>query len=154
MAPQTSANVVIHFRDKNASAGLTGIDPKKESDLSSEVGMGRFLTSSDYKSIVIGSGVSESLFRMMITPGNKIRLYYQDQYLDFTVVGVLKEQQQTSFAGPGSNQNNQMYITHKAMKELMGRDRLQLWQFPGYCRRSGSDRQYHRKDKNCAYEIP
>jgi len=121
VAPQTSANVVIHFRDKNASAGLTGIDPKKERDLSSEIGLGRFLTSADYKSIVIGSGVSESLFRMMITPGNKIRLYYRDQYLDFTVVGVLEEQQQTSFGGPGSNQNNQMYITHKAMRELMGR---------------------------------
>jgi putative ABC transport system permease protein len=121
VAPQTSLNVVIHFRDKNASAGLTGIDPKKERDLSSEIGLGRFLTGSDYRSIVIGSGVSESLFRMMITPGNKIRLYYQDRYLDFTVVGVLKEQQQTSFGGPGSNQNNQMYITHKAMKELMGR---------------------------------
>jgi putative ABC transport system permease protein len=121
VAPQTSLNVVIHFRDKNASAGLTGIDPKKERDLSSEIGLGRFLTGADYRSIVIGSGVSESLFRMMITPGNKIRLYYQDQYLDFTVVGVLKEQQQTSFGGPGSNQNNQMYITHKAMREPMGR---------------------------------
>lgn len=121
VAPQTSLNVVIHFRDKNASAGLTGIDPKKERALSSEIGLGRFLTGADYRSIVIGSGVSESLFRMMITPGNKIRLYYQDRYLDFTVVGVLDEQQQTSFGGPGSNQNNQMYITHKAMRELMGR---------------------------------
>ena len=125
------ANVVINFRDKNASAGLTGIDPKKENDLKSKVGLGRFLTGSDYKSIVIGSGISQSLFRMMITPGNKIRLYYQDRYMDFTVVGVLKEQQQTALGGPNSNQNNQMYITHKAMKELMGRERLLLWQFPG-----------------------
>ena len=119
---ETSANVVINFRDKNASAGLTGIDPKKENDLKSKVGSGRFLTSSDYKSIVIGSGVSQSLFRMMITPGNKVRLYYQDRYIDFTVVGVLKEQQQTALGGPNSNQNNQMYITHKAMKELLGRE--------------------------------
>jgi len=121
VAPQTSASVVINFRDKNASAGLTGIDPKKENDLRSKVGSGRFLTSSDYKSIVIGSGISQSLFRMMITPGNKVRLYYQDRYMDFTVVGVLKEQQQTALGGPNSNQNNQMYITQKAMKELIGR---------------------------------
>jgi putative ABC transport system permease protein len=113
---------VINFRDKNASAGLTGIDPKKENDLKSKVGSGRFLTSSDYKSIVIGSGISQSLLRMMITPGNKVRLYYQDRYIDFTVVGVLKEQQQTAFGGANSNQNNQMYITHKAMKELLGRE--------------------------------
>jgi putative ABC transport system permease protein len=122
VAPETSANVVVHFRDKNASAGLTGVEPKKEIDLKSKVGLGRFLTDSDYKSIIIGSSVSQSLFRMMITPGNKIRLYYQDRYMDFTVVGVLKEQQQTSFGGPGSSQNNQMYVTHKAMKELMGRE--------------------------------
>ncbi len=122
VAPETSASVVIHFRDKNASAGLTGIDPKKEGDLKDKIGQGRFLTDSDYKSIVIGSGVSENLFRMAITPGNKIRLYYQDRYMDFKVVGVLEEQEQTSFAGPGTNQNNQMYITHKAMKELLGRE--------------------------------
>ena len=30
VAPQTSANVVIRFRDKNASASLMGIDPEKE----------------------------------------------------------------------------------------------------------------------------
>lgn len=43
--------------------------------------------------------------------------------MDFTVAGVLQEQQQLSFRGPGGgNQNNQMYITHKAMKELTGDD--------------------------------
>ena len=43
--------------------------------------------------------------------------------MDFKVAGVLQEQQQTSFGGPGSsNQNNQMYISHKAMKELLGRE--------------------------------
>ena len=59
---------------------------------------------------------------MKVTPGNKIRLYLKDRYMDFKVVGVLKEAEQTSFGGPGSSENNQMYITHKAMKELMGED--------------------------------
>ena len=122
VAPETSTNVVIRFRDKNASASLTGVDPKKEVDLNSKIALGRFLTDSDYKSIVVGSGISNGLFRMDITPGNKVRLYYQDRYMDFKVVGVLQEQQQTSFGGPGSNQNTQMYITHKAMKELLNRE--------------------------------
>jgi putative ABC transport system permease protein len=122
VAPETSANVVISFRDKNASASITGVDPTKEPDLKDKIDMGRFLSSSDYKSIVIGSGVSDGLFRMKITPGNKIRLYYQDSYMDFKVVGVLQDQQQSGFGGPGSNSNTQMYITHKAMKELLGRD--------------------------------
>lgn len=122
VAPETSAGVVIRFRDKNASGSLTGVDPKKEDDVKSKIALGRFLTDSDYKSIVIGSGISNGLFRMEITPGNKIRLYYQDRYMDFKVVGVLQEQQQTALGGPGNNQNTLMYITHKAMKELLGRE--------------------------------
>jgi putative ABC transport system permease protein len=66
---------------------------------------------------------------MTITPGNKIRLYYQDRYMDFKVVGVLQEQQQTSFGGTGSNQNTEMYITHKAMKELLGRENYNYGSF-------------------------
>ncbi len=122
VAPQTSAGVVISFRDKNASASVTGVDPNKEDDLKSEVALGRFLTDSDYKSIVIGSGVSDGLFRMKITPGNKINLYYQDRHMDFKVVGVLQEKQQSAFGGPGSNPNTQMYITHRAMEELLARE--------------------------------
>lgn len=122
VAPQTSAGVSVSFRDKNASASLTGVDPKKEDDLRGKIAQGRFLTDADYKSIVIGSGVSEGLFRMKITPGNRIRLYYQDHYMDFKVVGVLQDQQQSSFGGPGSNPNTQMYVTHRAMKELLERD--------------------------------
>jgi putative ABC transport system permease protein len=129
VAPETSASVVIRFRDKNSSASLTGVDPKKETDLNSKIALGRFLTDSDYKSIVIGSGISDGLFRMTITPGNKIRLYYQDRYMDSKVVGVLQEQQQTSFGGTGSNQNTEMYITHKAMKELLGRENYNYGSF-------------------------
>ena len=57
---------------------------------------------------------------MKITPGNRIRLYYQDNYTDFKVVGVLQEQQQSTLFG-ASNPNTQMYITHRAMKDLLGR---------------------------------
>jgi putative ABC transport system permease protein len=122
VAPETSTNVVIAFRDKNASASVTGVDPDKEATLKGKVAQGRFLTGSDYKSIVIGSKTSQDLFRMKITPGNKIRLFYKNRYMDFKVVGVLKEEEQSSFGGPGRDQNNQMYITHKAMKELIGED--------------------------------
>jgi putative ABC transport system permease protein len=59
---------------------------------------------------------------MKVSPGNRIRLYYQDHYMDFKVVGVLQDQQQSGFGGPGGNPNTQMYITHRAMKELLGRD--------------------------------
>lgn len=123
VAPRSSANVVVAFRNTNASASLTGVDPDKEDDLKEDVAQGRFLTGSDYKSIVIGYGVSNDLFRMRVTPGNKIRLYYEDRYMDFKVVGVLKKSEETSFGpGPGSSADNVMYVTHKAMEELKGED--------------------------------
>jgi putative ABC transport system permease protein len=121
VAPETSSAVVISFRNKNASARLTGINPKKEIDLKDKVQLGRFLTDSDYKSIVIGNGVSDGMFRMKITPGNRIRLYNGDRYMDFKVVGVLEVEQESSLMR-GNNVNTQMYITHKAMKELLGKD--------------------------------
>ena len=64
-----------------------------------------------------------------MTPGNKIGLYYEDRYMDFTVVDVLQEQQQTSFGGPGSNQNTQMYITHKATNELLNKENYNYGSF-------------------------
>ncbi len=42
--------------------------------------------------------------------------------MDFKVVGVLKKAETTSFSGPGSNGDNVMYVTHKAMEELKGKD--------------------------------
>jgi len=37
VAPLTSANVVVSFRNTNASASLTGVDPDKEGELTDEV---------------------------------------------------------------------------------------------------------------------
>lgn len=120
VAPQTSAGVIVSFRNTNASATLIGVDPEKEHDLKSKISQGRFLTGSDYTSIVIGSGVADGLFRMRISPGNRIRIYYEDNYMDFKVVGVLREEESSGMRA--GNINTQMYVTHKAMKELLGRE--------------------------------
>lgn len=120
VAPQTSAGVIVGFRDTNASASLIGVDPEKEHDLKSKISEGRFLTGSDYTSIVIGSGVANGLFRMRISPGNRIRVYYEDNHMDFRVVGVLEEEEASGIRA--GNLNTQMYVTHRAMKELLGRE--------------------------------
>lgn len=120
VAPQASTGVIVSFRNTNASATLIGVDPEKEHDLKSKISQGRFLTESDYTSIVIGSGVADGIFRMRISPGNRIRIYYEDNYMDFKVVGVLREEESSGMRA--GNINTQMYVTHKAMKELLGRE--------------------------------
>ncbi|WP_348528883.1 ABC transporter permease [Methanothrix sp.] len=123
VAPRTSTGVVISFRNTNSSSSLTGVDPDKEDDLKDKVASGRWLTGSDYKSIVIGNGISQETFRMKVAPGNKIRLYYKDRPMDFTVVGVLKEEKEAGFGGGmGDSVGNALYITHKAMDELLGEE--------------------------------
>ncbi len=60
---------------------------------------------------------------MMITPGNKVQIILSETVTWTSPWWVLfQKKQQTSFGGPGSSPNNGMYITHKAMKELMGED--------------------------------
>ncbi|MDD1741771.1 MAG: ABC transporter permease [Methanotrichaceae archaeon] len=119
-APRTSNLAVIQFRDKNASSSLTAISPKKEDYLRNKVGVGRFLSDSDDKVIVIGNGISEDIFRMKVSPGNRIRLYNKDKYIDFKVVGVLKEEKESTFIS--DNPNTAMYVTHRAMKDFLGED--------------------------------
>ncbi len=118
-APGTQTGAIVSFRNKNASSSLSGVTPSSMDTLRGKVETGRFLMDSDYKSIVIGKGVSEDLFSMKISPGSRIRLYNEDRFMDFKVVGVLKEEKETSF---GDNPNIQMYITHKAMEELLDSD--------------------------------
>ena len=120
VAPQTGASVVISFRNTNSSGSLTGVDPDKEQDLKEKVAQGRWLSGSDYRSIVIGNGISQVMFRMKVAPGNKIQLYYRDRPMDFTVVGVLEEEEDSGFGGGmGDSADNAMYVTHKAMEELL-----------------------------------
>lgn len=119
-APRTSARAVISFRSKNASASVNGISPLEEDLLRDKVAEGRFLTDSDNRALLIGKGVSEDLFRMKVSPGNRVRLYYEENYMDFKIVGVLKDESKISIAR--YDPNMEMYITHDAMKDFIGKD--------------------------------
>jgi len=54
---------------------------------------------------------------MKISPGNRIRIYVDDRFTDFKVVGVMQKEPERSIGG-GSTNNN-IYITHSAMKDLL-----------------------------------
>jgi putative ABC transport system permease protein len=98
---------------------VIGISPDEHDDLKEVVAGGRFLGGSDYKVAMVSHDVAEDFFRMGISPGNKIRLYQneEDRYMDFKVVGVLEEDEDPSY---GSDTG--IYITHRAMEEFLDVD--------------------------------
>ncbi|NYT02981.1 MAG: ABC transporter permease [Methanosarcinales archaeon] len=116
-APQYDAHGIVQFRNKNSTVPLVGVSPDRELDLQEKVVQGRFLDSSDSKAAVIGYGVAHEFFRMKISPGNRIRIYLDDRFMDFKVVGVMQKEPERSMGG--GNTNNNIYITHPAMKDLL-----------------------------------
>ncbi len=117
--PLKTSRALLSFRGDNASVSVIGISPDEHDDLKDVVARGRFLTGSDYKTAVVSHDVAEDFFRMGISPGNKIRLYQneEDRYMDFKVVGVLEEDEDPSY---GSDTG--IYITHRAMEEFLDVD--------------------------------
>ncbi|OPX78145.1 MAG: macrolide transporter ATP-binding /permease protein [Methanosaeta sp. PtaB.Bin039] len=123
VAPRTIGGMVISSRSKNSSASIYGISPKKEDQLREDVAAGRFLKESDISSVVIGDGIAKDLFRLEISPGSKIRVYNDDRFIDLKVVGIMKEVKDSPYISGGSSDPNRVaYITHRAMRELLGRD--------------------------------
>lgn len=111
-----TSRALLSFRGDNASLSVIGISPDDHDDLKDVVARGRFLANSDYKAAVVSHEVAENFFRMDISPGNKIRLYQneEDRYMDFKVVGVLEEDEDPSYAS-----DTCIYITHRAMEEFL-----------------------------------
>jgi putative ABC transport system permease protein len=117
--PLKTSRALLSFRGDNASVSVIGISPDEHDDLKEVVAGGRFLGGSDYKVAMVSHDVAEDFFRMGISPGNKIRLYQneEDRYMDFKVVGVLEEDEDPSY---GSDTG--IYITHRAMEEFLDVD--------------------------------
>lgn len=115
--PLRTENALLSFRGENASVKLIGLSPENHEDLTGVIAKGRFLSESDSTAAVVSHNIAENFFRMDISPGNWIRLYQGngDRYLDLKVVGILEEDEDPSYGS-----ENGIYITHKAMEELLG----------------------------------
>ncbi|MBN1323666.1 MAG: ABC transporter permease [Methanotrichaceae archaeon] len=117
--PLKSASALLSFRGDNASVRVMGITPSHHEDLKVVIDRGRFLVDSDYKAAVVSYEIAQNFFRMDISPGNRIRLYLSEEgrYMDFKVAGILKEDEDPNYAP-----DDCIFITHKALEELLGRD--------------------------------
>ncbi len=117
VSPRKSEGVSIKFRDEERSVSLTAVEATKEPELSSSMDKGRFLMESDRGAIVIGSDIANKMFKMPLNPGMRISVKNNDISREFTIVGILKEKEQTSAFG--GNSNTEVFTTHQAMKDLL-----------------------------------
>lgn len=78
----------VYYLGEKASVTIEGVDPLSWKKItSSELSVGRFLESSDYASVVIGSGLVEDTFKQHIGVNRMITI----EGKTFKVVGILEE---------------------------------------------------------------
>ncbi len=106
-----SGRVTMIYRDENTSVGIKGIDPNKYLDFftSDSMGSGRFLTSSDSYSAVIGYNIAYQYFKTQIPIGSTIQL----NNIPFTVVGILAQ------SGTGGGDDSSILITTSSARNLL-----------------------------------
>ncbi len=118
VSPRTGSSMSVKFRDEERSVSITAVMPTKEPDLSESTDKGRFLVESDRSAIVIGSDIANKMFKMPLNPGMRMNIKNKNNEVtkEFTVVGILKEKEQTSAFG--GNSNMEIFTTHQALKDL------------------------------------
>ncbi|GFO96801.1 efflux ABC transporter permease [groundwater metagenome] len=118
VSPRTGSSMSVKFRDEERSVSITAVMPTKEPDLSESIDKGRFLMESDRSAIVIGSDIANKMFKMPLNPGMRMSIKNKNNEVtkEFTIVGILKEKEQTSAFG--GNSNMEIFTTHQALKDL------------------------------------
>ncbi len=119
VSPRTGYGMSVKFRDEERSASITAVAPSKEPELPDSVDRGRFLMQSDRSAIVIGSDIANKMFKMPLNPGMRMSVTNKNNEVskEFTIVGILKEKEQTSAFG--GNANMEIFTTHQALKDLL-----------------------------------
>ena len=119
VSPRSGAGMSVNFRDEERSVSLTAVMPSKEQGVSDLIDRGRFLMDSDRSAIVIGSDISDNMFKMPLNPGMRLSIKNKNNNVsrDFTIVGILGEKEQASAFG--GNSNMEIFITHQSLKDLL-----------------------------------
>ncbi|KCZ71781.1 ABC-type transport system, involved in lipoprotein release, permease component [Candidatus Methanoperedens nitroreducens] len=119
VSPRVSSGMSVNLRGEERSVSVIAVMPAKEPELSDSIDKGRFLMESDRSAIVIGSDIANKMFKMPLNPGMRMSIKNKNNDLsrEFTIVGILKEKEQTSAFG--GNSNMEIFTTHQALKDLL-----------------------------------
>jgi len=108
--PKIDTMGTVRYLKENRSLSIQAIAPQHEVKLAGTLDTGRFLTSSDRYSVVIGSKVANGTFSKNLRTGSTITIYnpHTNKSQDYTVVGILKESNGSIISG---SPNSMIYMT-------------------------------------------
>jgi putative ABC transport system permease protein len=106
---------------ENRSLSVLGIRPASEKKLASTIDKGRFLSSSDIYSVVVGSKVANGTFTKLLRTGSVITITspLTGKSHQYTVVGIMKESNGSLVTG---DPNSDIYMTAEGIKGFSNAD--------------------------------
>ena len=106
---------------ENRSLSIQGIRPASEQKLSKGIDKGRFLSSSDTYSVVVGSKVANGTFTKMLRTGSVITITspMTGKSHQYTVAGIMKESNGSIVTG---DPNSDIYMTAAGIKGFSSAD--------------------------------
>jgi len=115
VSPVIFASGNVSYLNENRSLSVQAVSPAAEKNLASTLDQGRFLSTSDQYSVVIGSQIANGTFAKKIHVGSALTIKNQmtGQHQDYTVVGILKESNGSIISG---SPNSFIYMTTAGMK--------------------------------------
>ena len=115
VTPRMVESGTVTAGKENRSLTIQGIRPASEQKLSAQVDKGRFLSSSDIYSVVVGSKVANGTFTKMLRTGSIITITspMTGKSHQYTVVGIMKESNGSIVTG---DPNSNIYMTAEGIK--------------------------------------
>jgi putative ABC transport system permease protein len=108
-----SGSAEIEYLSESVTLSIEGIDPAAWGEMTtSELESGRFLTTGDGNSVLIGSNVANEMFDQSITVNTQIKI----EGNTFKIVGILGESGSGSFGGD----DRSVFMTHDAARDIVG----------------------------------
>jgi putative ABC transport system permease protein len=116
------SGTTVTYKGENRTMGVSGIAPQYfSSRYTTQVDKGRYLSTSDKYSVVLGSKAANGTFGKEIRTGSYITITnsYTGRSQEYVVVGVMKERNASILVG---NPNTAIYMTKAGLKALSDQD--------------------------------
>ncbi len=121
VTPRVSGSGTVTYNNENKSLSVQGVRPASETRLAHQIDKGRFLSSTDTYSVVIGSKIANGTFSKLVRTGTPITITnpMDGRSHVYTVVGILRESNGSMITG---DPNSNIYMTMDGIKAVSSVD--------------------------------